>query len=199
VNGFQIGSIFLAQTGQPITLQSGGVDSNGNGDSAGDRASFNPFTSGVGGSDVFAVCELAGGAIGLSSAGVAAGGSCPGAAIGYTPMDYGAKYIITGPGARANLGRNSFASPGFDVLNLSVGKKFHFTESKYLLAKADIFNILNHPNYALSNGNVFSAAGVTTATTTPGYAIPGDPNFLNAPGLFSGGFRSMTLGLKFVF
>ena len=199
VNGFQIGSIFLAQTGQPITLQSGGVDSNGNGDSAGDRASFNPFASGVGGSDVFAVCELAGGAIGLSSAGVAAGGSCPGAAVGYTPMDYGAKYIITGPGARANLGRNSFRSPGFDVLNLSVGKKFHFSESKYLLAKADIFNILNHPNYALSNGNVFSAAGVTTATTTPGYAIPGDPNFLNAPGLFSGGFRSMTLGLKFVF
>ena len=199
VNGFQIGSIFLAQTGQPITLQSGGVDSNGNGDSAGDRASFNPFASGVGGSDVFAVCELAGGAIGLSSAGMAAGGSCPGAAVGYTPMDYGAKYIITGPGARANLGRNSFRSPGFDVLNLSVGKKFHFSESKYLLAKADIFNILNHPNYALSNGNVFSAAGVTTATTTPGYAIPGDPNFLNAPGLFSGGFRSMTLGLKFVF
>ena len=199
VNGFQIGSIFLAQTGQPITLQSGGVDSNGNGDSAGDRASFNPFASGVGGSDVFAVCELAGGATGLSSAGMAAGGSCPGAAIGYTPVSYGARYIITGPGARANLGRNSFASPGFDVLNLSVGKKFHFSESKYLLAKADIFNILNHPNYALSNGNVFSAAGVTTATTTPGYAIPGDPNFLNAPGLFSGGFRSMTLGLKFVF
>jgi len=199
VNGFQIGSIFLAQTGQPITLQSGGVDSNGNGDSAGDRASFNPFASGFGGSDVFAVCELAGGAVGLSSAGMAAGGSCPGAAIGYTPVSYGARYIITGPGARANLGRNSFASPGFDVLNLSVGKKFHFSESKYLLAKADIFNILNHPNYALSNGNVFSAAGVTTATTTPGYAIPGDPNFLNAPGLFSGGFRSMTLGLKFVF
>jgi Carboxypeptidase regulatory-like domain/TonB dependent receptor len=199
VNGFQIGSTFLAQTGQPITLQSGGVDSNGNGDSAGDRASFNPFASGVGGSDVFAVCELAGGATALSSAGMAAGGSCPGAAIGYTPVSYGARYIITGPGARANLGRNSFASPGFDVLNLSVGKKFHFSESKYLLAKADIFNILNHPNYALSNGNVFSAVGVTTATTTPGYAIPGDPNFLNAPGLFSGGFRSMTLGLKFVF
>jgi outer membrane receptor protein involved in Fe transport len=199
VNGFQIGSIFLAQTGQPITLQSGGVDSNGNGDSAGDRASVNPLASGVGGSDVFAVCELAGGTIGLSSAGVAAGGSCPGAAIGYTPVIYSAKYIITGPGARANLGRNSFTSPGFGVLNLSVGKKFHFSESKYLLAKADIFNVLNHPNYALSNGNVFSAVGVTTATTTPGYAIPGDPNFLNAPGLFSGGFRSMTLGLKFVF
>ena len=199
VNGFQIGSVYLAQSGQPITLQSGGVDSNGNGDSAGDRASINASGTLQTGSDVFAVCELAGGAVGLSKDGVAAGGSCPGAAIGYTPMDYTAKYLITGPGARANLGRNSFTSPGFGVLNLSVGKNFHFTEGKYLQAKVNIFNVLNHPNYALSNGNVFSVAGVTTATTTPGYAIPGDPNFLKANTLFSGGFRSMTLGLKFVF
>lgn len=201
VNGFEIGSIFLAQSGQPVTLQSGnaGIDSNGNGDTAGDRASVDPFGTLQGGSDVFAVCELAGGAVGLSAQGVAAGGSCPGAAIGYTPVDYSAKYVITGPGARANLGRNSFTGPGFGILNLSVGKKFHFTEGKYLLAKADVFNVLNHPNFALSNGNVFSTAGITTATTTPGYVIPTDPNFLKASTLFSGGFRSMTLGLKLVF
>jgi len=57
VNGFQIGSVFLAQTGQPVTLQSG-LDSNGNGDSAGDRVVFNPFGSGRTGSDVYAVCAL---------------------------------------------------------------------------------------------------------------------------------------------
>ena len=130
---------------------------------------------------------------------MAGGGSCPGAVIGYTPVNYNAKYIITGFGARSNLARNSFVGPGFGILNLSVGKKFHFTERAYLLAKTDVFNILNHPNYALSNGNVFSTAGVTTATTTPGYAIPSDPNFLSARTLFSGGSRSMTLGLKLVF
>jgi hypothetical protein len=218
VNGFNIGSVFLAQTGQPVTLQSGGVDSNGNGDSAGDRASLNPFGTGLTGSDVFAVCELPGGATGLSNGGpgafntptgVAAGGGCfnpsdptgntffP--AIGYTPVNTSAKYLITGRGARANLARNSFTSPGFSVLNLSVGKNFHFTESKYLQAKVNVFNVLNHPSFALSNGNVFSTVGVTTATTTPGYAIPTDPNFLTPNTLFSGGFRSMTLGLKFVF
>jgi hypothetical protein len=218
VNGFQIGSTYLAQSGQPVTLQSGGVDSNGNGDSAGDRASVNPFASGKTGSDVYAVCALPGGSTGFSNGGpgafgtptgVASGGGCfdpadptghtffP--AIGYTPVDTSAKYVITGPGARANLGRNSFASPGFGVLSLAVAKNFHFTESKSLQVKADIYNVLNHPNYALSNGNVFSNAGVTTATTTPGYAIPGDPNFLNAFQLFSGGIRSMTLSLKFIF
>jgi len=218
VNGFNIGSVFLAQAGQPVTLQSGGVDSNGNGDSAGDRASLNPFGTGRTGSDVFAVCELPGGATGLSNGGpgafttptgVAAGGGCfdpsdptgkkffP--AIGYTPVNTSARYLITGPGARSNLGRNSFTSPGFSVLNLSVGKDFHFTETKYLRAKVNVYNVLNHPSFAISNGNVFSTAGVTTATTTPGYVIPTDSNFLAANTLFSGGFRSMTLGLKFVF
>jgi hypothetical protein len=79
-----------------------------------------------------------------------------------------------------------------------MAKSFNFGEVKYLQVKADFFNIINHPNYTLSNGNVFSAAGVTTATTTPGYALPTDPNFLNAR-LFSGGIRSITLGLKMVF
>jgi hypothetical protein len=59
--------------------------------------------------------------------------------------------------------------------------------------------VLNHPSFALSNGNVFSTTGTTVATTTPGYVRPGDPNFLAASTLFSGGFRSMTLGLKLVF
>ena len=65
--------------------------------------------------------------------------------------------------------------------------------------RADVFDVLNHPNFALSNGNVFSNAGVTTATTTQGYVLPTDPNFLRADAFFSGGIRSITLVLKFVF
>jgi hypothetical protein len=215
-NGFQIGSVLLVQTGQPVTLQSG-LDSNGNGDSAGDRASLNPFATNLAGSDVYALCELPGGAVGLSNGGpgafgtptgISANGACfdpsdpkgktffP--AIGYRPVHFASKYVVTGPGAQANVGRNSFTTPGFTTFNLSMAKNFNFGELKYLQIKADFFNILNHPNYTLSNGNVFSTAGVTTATTTPGYALPADPNFLN-PGLFSGGIRSITLGLKMVF
>ena len=217
VNGFAIQSVFLAQTGQPVTLQSA-VDSNGNGDTAGDRVLLNPVGSGRTGSDVYAVCELPGNVTGFSNGGpgafntptgVAAGGGCfdpsdptgntffP--AIGYAPVDGNAKYLVAGPGVKANVGRNSFTSPGFGTLNLSVSKSFHFTEGKYLQAKVDIFNILNHANYALSNGNVFNVAGTTTATTTQGYALPFDPNFLQPSKFFSGGIRSMTLGLKFVF
>ena len=218
LNGYQLGSVFLAQSGQPITLQSG-TDSNGNGDSAGDRVVFNPNGIGNTGTDVFAVCEsvtgtTSGAAVGsvyvgnvgftsASTNGCAVNNS-PSTlgfdpAIGYTPMDPKAKYVVAGLGARTSVGRNSFLTPGFSVLNMSVGKKIFFGEGKYLLAKVDVFNILNHPSFALSNGNVFSVAGVTTATTTQGYALPTDPNFLRADRFFSGGIRSMTLALKFVF
>jgi hypothetical protein len=217
LNGYQLGSVFLAQTGQPVTLQSG-LDSNGNGDSAGDRVVLNTFGTGMTGSDVFAVCELPGGVTGLSNGGqgafttptgVAAGGGCfdpsdptgnttfP--AIGYTPVSPNARYLVTGFGAKATVGRNSVTTPGFGVLNLSVGKKTSFGEGKYLLVKADVFNILNHPSFALSNGNIFNTAGITTATTTQGYALPSDPNFLRPDKFFSGGNRSITLGLKLVF
>ena len=208
VNGFSIGSVFLAQTGQPVTLQSAS-DSNGNGDTAGDRVMFNSFGSSLAGhiTTLVRVCAPAGGGNTVIQASCPAGDNT----VGYlaadrntfvnqgTIADTTARYVVAGLGVRTNVARNSFYSPGFSVLNLSVGKEFHFTEGKYLRAKVDVFNVLNHPSFGLSNGNVFSTTGVTTATTTPGYVRPNDPNFLAASTLFSGGFRSMTLGLKFVF
>ena len=154
------------------------------------------------------VCAPAGGGNTVTAASCPAGDNT----VGYVAVDANkfaqtpsiiadttARYVVAGKGVRTNVARNSFYSPGFSVLNLSVGKEFHFTEGKYLRAKVDVFNVLNHPSFGLSNGNVFSTTGVTTATTTPGYVRPADPNFLAASSLFSGGFRSMTLGLKFVF
>lgn len=195
VNGFQIGSVFLAQTGQPVTLQSG-ADANVNGDSAGDRVMLNPFGTNVtGGSNITRVCAPVGGGSTVVAATCPAGDNT----VGYLALDPTARYVVAGKGVVTNVGRNSFTSPGFSTLNMSVGKSFHFTEGKYLQAKVDVFNILNHANYALSNGNVFSVAGVTTATTTGGYVLANDPNFLQPSKFFSGGIRSMTLGLKFVF
>jgi Carboxypeptidase regulatory-like domain/TonB dependent receptor len=222
LNGYQLGSVFIAQTGQPVTLQSG-VDSNANGDSAGDRVVINPNGIGNTGSDVFAVCEattgtLSGAPVGSvyvgtvgftsSSTNGCANNNNPNTtqnpfgfdpAIGYTPTNKNAKYLVAGLGVRTTVGRNSLTTPGFGVLNFSLGKRIHFGEGKYLLAKADVFNILNHPNFALSNGNIFSTAGVTTATTTQGFVLPTDANFLRPDKFFSGGIRSMTLGLKLVF
>jgi hypothetical protein len=78
------------------------------------------------------------------------------------------------------VGRNSFNSPGFGIWNLSGYKDISLSERMSLKFKADAFNVLNQRNYTLSNTNVFSNPGVTTATTNPGNAIVTDPNFLNS-------------------
>jgi hypothetical protein len=213
LNGYQVGSVFLAQAGQPVTLQSG-VDSNGNNDSAGDRVILNPNGVGLTGSDVLPVCANIGtgatsgstyiGTLSYLNApfnGCNANSSAPygfDPAIGYTPVNPSARYVVAAGGALTNVGRNSFRSPGFGVLNLSLFKNTHFTESKYLQVRAEFFNVLNHPNYSISNGNVFNSAGITTALSNPQYVLPFDPDFLN-PKKFSGGQRTISLGLKFIF
>jgi hypothetical protein len=202
LNGYQLSSVFLAQSGQPVTLQSGS-DANRNGDSAGDRVVLNPFgTSLAGGTTTLQrVCAPVGGG-GTTVAPSCASGSTT---YGYlatntgTGADAAAKYIVAGRGVRTNVGRNSLLSPGFNVLNLSVAKNTYFAEGKYIQVRADAFNVLNHPSFALSNGNIFNTAGITTATTTQGYVLPTDPNFLKPDQFFSGGIRSITLVLKVVF
>ncbi len=96
----------------------------------GDRVVFNPNGAGNSGSDVYAVCAAtAGTASGTSVGHTYIGGQSESPAIrirptgarrthsihlgfdpaiGYTPVNPHAKYIVAGPGVRANLGRNTF-------------------------------------------------------------------------------------------
>jgi len=221
LEGYGIGAVYLAQAGQPVTIQSGFVaDANGNGDTAGDRGVLNPSASAQKGSDVIPICEGAGGttfqgtngppAVGGTSAvtPLGGGGACydPGdltgntilPAVGYLAADPTAKYVVAGPDVRATVGRNSFRSPGFGIMNLSLGKKVKLTEATYFQLKADFYNLLNHKNFTISNANVFSTSGTTAATSNPGYVQIADPNFLNSR-IFSGGNRQITLTAKFVF
>jgi hypothetical protein len=221
LDGYGIGAVYLAQTGQPVTIQSGPVaDSNGNGDTAGDRGVLNPSGSARKGSDVIPICEGAGGmtfqgtngppAVGGNFAvtPLGGGGACYDPAdlsgstilpaIGYQAVDPGARYVIAGPDVKATIGRNRFRSPGFGVMNLSIGKKLQLTESAHLQLRADFYNVVNHKNFTVSNANVFSSSGVTAATSNPGYVQISDPNFLNSR-IFSGGNRQVTLTAKFVF
>lgn len=214
LNGYQLGTVFYAQSGQPVTLQSG-LDSNGNLDAAGDRPIINPAGTGIvpGESlqgDVLSVCEGAGGATYIAPISIVntfqtpngcnTNGSALGfdPAIGYTPANANDRYVLAGPAVRSNVGRNSVRTPGFTTFNLSVFKNTYFGETRYLQLRADVFNVLNHPSYTLTNGNVFNAGGIATALAHAGYAVPFSAAFLDAK-QFGGGIRQMTLGLKFVF
>ena len=220
LNGYGLSSVYLAQSGQPVTLQSGEVaDSNGNGDTAGDRVVLNPFGSGLSGSDVIPICEAPNGTtyqgnvggpftpatLGQGAVcslppalGGAANGSTLTPAIGYQVANPSARYVVAGPDVRATVGRNSFNSPGFGIWNLSAFKTIRISEGKSLQFKADAYNVLNARNYTLSNGNILSNAGVNVATTNPGYVQASDPLFLNSH-IFSSGNRTMTLAAHFYF
>ena len=60
-------------------------------------------------------------------------------------------------------GRQSFKN-----LDLSFGKKIPVTEHKYLDFRADLFNILNHPNFGPPGATISSPASFGVITTQIG-------------------------------
>jgi outer membrane receptor protein involved in Fe transport len=92
-----------------------------------------------------------------------------------------------------NLGRNQIYGPGYKNVDFSLSKDFDVWEALKLQFRWELFNIFNHPNFALPNGFVTpgsSSAGEITAT----------PDVQQGnPGLGGGGPRVMQLGLRLQF
>ena len=102
-------------------------------------------------------------------------------------------------GQFGNMGRNWFPDSGFKNFDFSLGKNFHFGETRRLQFRAEFFNIFNHPNFANPYGgqngfglNDPSAASFGCGCSTPDVAAAN-------PGVGSGGPRSIQLGAKFIF
>ena len=103
----------------------------------------------------------------------------PGAPVGSTPLEgvgtgFFGMPIITSPvtGSAAltspgNLGRNTFTTPGWANLDISIIKDTKFTETKLLQFRAEFFNILNLATFG-QPGNVLGSTGfgVITGTAT---------------------------------
>ncbi len=199
VNGWQYSATFIAQTGQPITPLSG-TDTNGNLDSAGDRAFINPGGALGTGTGVNFVCrDATTGASSISSTTTGCGGS--GNVVGYVAINPNAQYVVGQLGAipagtLAKSGRNTVSTPGVNIWNMSVNKKVPmWGESRYVEFAVNAFNVFNHRNFSLVNLDVFqnNTNGLSTS-----YANVSSSNFLNAH-QFNGGKRTLQLALKVVF
>ncbi len=71
-------------------------------------------------------------------------------------------------GTDGNLGRNTYRGPSYTTLDLSVARKFRFTETKCLILKAEAFNALNHVNLYLPNADLSLATfGKSTQAFDP--------------------------------
>jgi hypothetical protein len=194
-NGFEVNGGVIAQSGQYLTAQSG-VDSNGNGDSAGDRAILNPNGSGFTGSSISRVCrDPATGATSVtanSNAGCAAANT-----VGYVADDPTARFVQAGVGAITNTGRNNIQSLGQHLWNISVIKNTKIKEGVSFQIRADMFNAFNHRNFTFGNPGVFNLSS-TPAVSNPSY-VRGMNSAFGDEKQINGGNRSITLAAKITF
>ncbi len=96
-------------------------------------------------------------------------------------------------GTFGTLGRNAIYGPHFWNVDFAVLKNTSLTEKLKLQLRAEMFNIFNHPNFALPN--FFVSPGSSQQgliTQTPDQAQTN-------PGLGGGGPRVIQLGLKLLF
>jgi Carboxypeptidase regulatory-like domain/TonB dependent receptor-like, beta-barrel len=110
------------------------------------------------------------------------------------------------PSTIGNVGRNSLRAPNFVQWDFSGMKNFPITEGSKLQFRADLFNVLNHPNFGNPDGGICTAFSAATPTS-PASCTP-NPNFgrigqtiadLNNSQVGTGTARQVQFSLKFIF
>jgi len=193
-NGWQWTGSYLFQSGQPVTIISG-VDSNGNGDAAGDRSILNP--SGVEGVGTVSNAVCRDPASGTTRTRV----NCLAAedTVGYVALNPNARYVQARPGSLTNLARNTFNSPYFNIWNMGILKTNHLSERLAMQFRVQAFDVFNHRNFTLGNLSVLQ---VTANALNQGYtnlqATRSGNSFLNSS-IFNGGSRVVEFGLKLTY
>ena len=125
-----------------------------------------------------------------------AGQSCPGGKA----LNRNA-FVAPAKGQQGNLGRNGLRGFGATQWDFALHKDFPFRESLKLQFRAEMFNILNHPNFAPPVSNLSNKSQFGLSTQTLGDSLAG--GYVGG-GAFNplyqiGGPRSMQLALKLSF
>jgi Carboxypeptidase regulatory-like domain len=187
LGGFNFSGTYTRESGEKATVLSG-IDSNGNGDAAGDRSIINVAGVARTGSTVTALKNSSG------------------ATVAYLADNPTAQYIRAGIGAIANAGRNTLQLPGINNLDLSVFKNFRMGEKRRVQLRADFFNVFNRAQYVPGSPNDIQpviTTGVGQVNTLTGanlnFSNPKIQNFGNADRIFSSNPRVVQLALRFDF
>jgi len=72
-----------------------------------------------------------------------------------------AAFAVPQPGTFGNLGRNALRGPGISQLDLTLSKKFSLTEKMNMEFRAECFNIMNSPVFAVPGGSTPRLADAT--------------------------------------
>lgn len=181
LGGFNFSGTYTLESGQKATVLSG-IDSNGNGDAAADRAIRNPNGVRGTGSAVTALTNTAG------------------AIVGYLADNPNAEYIQAGAGAASNSARNTLQLPGINNFDFSISKGFNWGESRRIQLRADFFNAFNHPQYIPGSPNDVQPVATTAVGQVNTVLRANLGTTFNQPDrVFSSNPRVIQVGLKFTF
>lgn len=178
VGNWEFAPIYTYQTGTLYTVQSA-TDSNLNGDTASDRAVFNPNGNPNVGSSTTPLTNSAG------------------QVVAYVASNPNAGYILAPKGTIANAGRNTGMLEPIDNIDLFAAKRFSFRERFNFEISARFFNVLNHSQYTGGYLSDVSSLGATLAQRD--VFIPGTTKFARPDQAFSSNPRNITLGAKITF
>ncbi len=172
LGGWMLAGTYTAESPEYATVQSG-VDSNLNGDAAGDRTIINPAGQDGVGSGVTALKNSAG------------------QIVAYLADNPKARYIQAGLGAYPNGGRNSLPLPGINNFDLSLSKWFPIKGERVRFQfRADAYNAFNHAQFSPGKINTVE---LLSRSDTRSFLLPQNPAFNNAETAFGSNPRTIQL------
>jgi hypothetical protein len=189
VGNWNISGTYTFQSPEYATVQSG-VDSNLNGDSAGDRAIINPAGA----------SNLGSGVTGYNAAGQVSKGSD---IVAYVANNSNARYVVAGAGALSNAGRNTFPLGRTNNFDFALTKRINITERFRFDIGAQAFNLFNHAQFVggyLNDVNPFFTNAISRSFLVPSSADFGAYNQGTANvGFLPSNARAMQLVAHFIF
>jgi len=179
IGNWTLSGTYILESPQMATVQSA-IDSNLNGDSAGDRAIVNingrPGTgSGVNG------LSRTGSILPAGDAGI----------VAYVAKDSTAQYVVAGLGALTNAGRQTIPSGRINNWDLQIKKQFTWRDGGVKLQLAgQAINVFNHPQYI---PGYLNNVQFHDSNDTRNQLIPGNSVFNRPDQVYSSNSRTMTL------
>lgn len=185
IGNWQVSPFYQFQSPEMATVQSG-VDTNGNGDSAGDRTIINKGGVKGTGSDVIPLLN-------------SPSATCPaGCIVAYQAVNPSAYYITAGKFAQANDRRNTLAMPHINDFDFSVLKRFNVTERTSFEFQAQFLNLFNHAQYLPGFVSDVAPQGFTGSNVLS-MLEPATTTFNQPKAVFTNHPRQMVLVAKFNF
>ena len=192
LGNWEVAPIYTYESPEWATVQSA-LDSNLNGDPAADRVIVNPGGRGNTGTDVRAI-DATGATVDMGDP----------STVAYVANDPTAKYVVTGYGALATVGRNTLPLRPINNLDLSLVKRFSITERIKFEFQGQFSNALNHPQYTggfinhVDGGNP-NLVAITSSASVRNMLTPGNPIFNRPDMAFSSNPRGIVLVGKITF